>query len=186
MTGTPQSPPPSAGKLEKLVIAYAMRDGFAVARVRRWISFMMLGGALERAATRPGGPRFVLKGGVALELRLRGRSRATEDLDVEAQSTEAELVTALDIALREPYQDFTFARRTAVRRLGPRAERVEISLAYRSQRWATVQLDLTRPDGVRTEAEPRRQFPSLRSASTDRRRSPASRSVTTSHRNSMR
>lgn len=159
MTGTPQSPPPSAGKLEKLVIAYAMRDGLAVARVRRWVSFMMLGGALDRAAARPGGPRFVLKGGVALELRMRERSRATEDLDVEAQSTEAELVTALDGALRDPYQDFTVARRTATRRLGPRAERVEIRVAYRSQRWATVQLDLTRPDGVRTEAEPLQAVP---------------------------
>lgn len=168
MTGTPQSPPPSAGKLEKLVIAYAMRDGLAVARVRRWVSFMMLGGALDRAATRPGGARFVLKGGVALELRMRGRSRATEDLDVEAQSTEAELVTALDVALRDPYQDFSFSRRTAARRLGPRAERVEIRVAYRSQRWATVQLDLTRPDGVRTEAEPLQAVPLTPSASAQR------------------
>ena len=153
MTAKPASPPPSAGKLEKLVIAFANRDGMAVARVRRWVSFMMVGGALERAAARPGGPRFVLKGGVALELRLGGRSRATEDLDVEAECAEPHLVDALDAALRDPYHDFSFSRRSVPRQLGPRAERVQLRVEYRAQQWATVQLDLTRPDGARTESE---------------------------------
>ena len=114
---------------------------------------MMLGGALERASARPDGPRFVLKGGVALELRLAGRARATEDIDVVAICAEDNMVSALDEAVRVPFDDWTFTRRPETRPLGPLAVRVTIQVAYRSQRWATVQVDLARPDGADAETE---------------------------------
>lgn len=145
--------PPSVGKLEKYVLAHANREGLAVGRVRHWISFMMLSGALDRAAGRPGGPRFIVKGGVALELRLPARARATEDLDIVAVCDEDDLIAALDEALREPYHDCTFSRRAETRPLGDRAVRVWVQIAYRSQRWATIQVDLARPDGADTETE---------------------------------
>jgi hypothetical protein len=141
------------GKLEKYVLAHANSAGMAVGRVRHWISFMMLSGALDRAVTRPSGPRFIVKGGVALELRLRGRARATEDLDIVAVCDEDDLVAALDDALREPYHDCTFTRRPDARTLGDKGVRVWSQIAYRSQRWATVQVDLARPDGTDTETE---------------------------------
>ncbi|MGI8547318.1 MAG: hypothetical protein ACR2M1_08280 [Gemmatimonadaceae bacterium] len=49
-TASPQSPPPSVGKLDKYVLAYANAEGIAVGRVRHWLSFMLLSGALDRAA----------------------------------------------------------------------------------------------------------------------------------------
>ncbi len=152
------APPASAGKLEKLVLAYANREGVAVGRVRHWISFMMLSGALDRAASRPNGPRFVVKGGVALELRLPGRARATDDLDVVAICDEQDLVVALDDALREPYHDCSFSRRAETKPLGEHAVRVYVQIAYRSVRWGTIQVDLARPDGDLTETE---RLPSL-------------------------
>lgn len=145
--------PPSVGKLEKYVLAHANREGLAVGRLRHWISFMMLSGALDRAAGRPGGPRFIVKGGVALELRLPTRARATEDLDIVAVCDEDDLIAALDEALRDPYHDCTFSRRAETRPLGDRAVRVWVQIAYRSQRWATVQVDLARPDAADTETE---------------------------------
>jgi hypothetical protein len=145
--------PPSVGKLEKYVLAHANREGLAVGRVRHWISFMMLSGALDRAAERPGGPRFVVKGGVALELRLPTRARATEDLDIVAVCDEDDLLTALDEALREPYHHCTFSRRAETYPLGDKAVRVSVQIAYRSQRWATIQVDLTRPEATDTETE---------------------------------
>jgi hypothetical protein len=151
-SGIPASPP-SVGKLDKYVLAYATAEGLAVGRVRHWISFMMLSGALDRAAGRPGGPRFVIKGGVALELRMPGRARATDDLDVVVICDEADLVTALDDALRLPYNDCTFTRRPDVYPLGNKAVRVRIQIAYRSQHWASVQVDLARPDTVDEETE---------------------------------
>lgn len=154
-TRPPQLPPvpPSVGKLEKYVLAHANREGLAVGRVRHWISFMMLSGALDRAAGRPGGPRFIVKGGVALELRLPTRARATEDLDIVAVCDEDDLLAALDEALREPYHDCAFSRRTETRPLGDKAVRVWVQIAYRSQRWATIQVDLAQPDATDTEAE---------------------------------
>ena len=145
--------PQSVGKLEKLVLAHANREGIAVGRVRRWISFMLLSGALDRASSRLGGPRFIVKGGVALELRLRGHARATDDLDIVAVCDDDDLVTALDDALREPWHECTFSRRPETRALGDKAVRVEVQIAYRSQRWGTVQVDLARPEGADTETE---------------------------------
>jgi hypothetical protein len=60
--------------LTKYVIAYARETGVDVARVRRGISFMAIAGALRQTPRDSGdAPTFVLKGGVALELRLRDR-----------------------------------------------------------------------------------------------------------------
>lgn len=145
--------PPSVGKLDKYVLAYAMHEGLAVGRVRHWISFMMLSGALDQAARQPDGLRFVVKGGVALELRLPGRARATDDLDVVVVCAEPDLVEAFDTALRAGYGDCTFTRRPDVHPLGDKGMRVWVQVAYRTQRWATVQVDLAHPDAADTETE---------------------------------
>lgn len=141
------------GKLDKYVLAYATAEGLAVGRVRHWISFMMLSGALDQAARQPGGPRFVVKGGVALELRLPGRARATDDLDVVVVCDEDDLVEAFDTALRAGYGDCTFTRRPDVHALGDKGVRVWVQVAYRTQRWATIQVDLAHPDAADTETE---------------------------------
>ena len=46
----PTGPPPSAGVLAKYVQAYAREAGLSEGRVRGWISYMVMAGALERAA----------------------------------------------------------------------------------------------------------------------------------------
>src|SRR5437667_12902899 len=71
----PTGPPPSAGILAKYAQAYAREVGVSEGRVRAWVSYMIMAGVLERAAD-GGNPRFIVKGGVALELRLRDRARA--------------------------------------------------------------------------------------------------------------
>ncbi len=114
---------------------------------------MPLSGVLDRAASRPDGPRFVVKGGVALELRLPGRARATDDLDIVVICEEEDLVAALDDALRLPYSDCTFTRRPEVYLLGDKGVRVRVRISYRSQQWATVQGDLARPEAADRETE---------------------------------
>ncbi len=72
---------------------------------------MILAGVVERAAV-GGSPRFFVKGGVALELRLRDRARATKDIDVVLQDPEADLARTLERALTGgAYQGFTFRRK---------------------------------------------------------------------------
>lgn len=153
--GTFPSPPtpPSVGKLEKYVLAFSQRQGTFVSRVRSWITFMTVSGALERASALPGGPRFVLKGGVALELRLGARARATTDLDIVAVCEDDDLVGALDAALQLPHGDWMLSRHREVRPLGPHAVRVRVHLDFREQRWGTLQVDVARPDGTEQETE---------------------------------
>ncbi len=104
-------PPPSAGVLAKHAQAYARELGVAEGRVRAWVSYMILAGVLERAAD-AGAPRFIVKGGVALELRLRDRARATKDIDIVLRDSKADLADTLEQALAgEAYQGFSFRRK---------------------------------------------------------------------------
>lgn len=113
---------------------------------------MTVGGALTRASTMQG-LRFVVKGGVALEMRFGGRGRATEDLDVISLGDGADLGAAVDRALAMPYGDWTFKVREQMVPLGPHGVRIRVQLAYRGEHWATVQVDIARPDGTEAETE---------------------------------
>ena len=86
----PNRPPPSAGVLAKYAQAYARASGISEGRVRTWISYMITAGVFERA-TGDGSPQFIIKGGVALELRLRDRARATKDIDVVSNDQDVDL-----------------------------------------------------------------------------------------------
>jgi hypothetical protein len=65
--------------LEAHLAAEATIRGVDPNRLRRQIAFERL---LVRLNGAPADPRWVLKGGFALELRLRNRFRATRDLDL--------------------------------------------------------------------------------------------------------
>ena len=145
--------PTSVRRLEKQVAAFTTREGADLQRVRSWISYMTLGAVLDRAAALPDGPRFVLKGGVALELRLGGRARATEDVDVVALGRGDDLLATVDGALREPFGAWRLTRYANVYPLGPHAIRMRIHLDYHRKRWSTIQLDVARPDGTEAETE---------------------------------
>ena len=69
----PTGPPPSAGVLARYAQAYARELGVAEGRVRAWVAYMIMAGVLERV-TNADSPLFIVKGGVALELRLRDRA----------------------------------------------------------------------------------------------------------------
>lgn len=56
--------------LARYAQAYARELSVAESRVRAWVAYMIMAGTLERV-TDVDGPLFILKGGVALELRLR-------------------------------------------------------------------------------------------------------------------
>lgn len=104
----PERQPTQKAHLERLVAHYGKLSGIAPARVRRWLSVMVLLGALDRV--READPVFLLKGGVAMELRLLGRARATKDVDLVFFGDPADLGEDLDRALAEPYSGFDFQR----------------------------------------------------------------------------
>jgi hypothetical protein len=145
--------PQTRTALEQMVGRYAKHYQVPQARIRNWISFMVLAGALERVRDESGVGAFVIKGGVALELRLQLRARATRDFDATFRDQFGEMLVALDAGLEQPYGDFRFSRRADIRDLGGKARRIEVRVQYRGKPWATVQMEVSVSDGSLVEAE---------------------------------
>jgi hypothetical protein len=146
--------------LSRWADTYARGIGVDVARVRRWVAYMALGGALERAGFAGDGPRFTIKGGVALELRLRSRARATRDLDLIVNHPSAPPLDELDAVLAHRFEAFSFRRHGGSRPLPHGGVRAEVSVLYGTRSWSRIQVDLSRREGV-TEFEmvPALHFP---------------------------
>lgn len=149
----PVPPPASERTLTRYVVAYARRADADVARVRRLISFMALAGALRQARREEdGGPAFVIKGGVALELRLRNQARATRDMDLILNHDDGDLLAELEEVLAVPYEAFTFRRKGPEHRMMNGALRVKVQVAYMGREWGTIEVDIARREGE-TEVE---------------------------------
>lgn len=149
---SPDRRQPTKGHLEQLIGRYSRDTGIAADRVRRWVSTMALLGALDRVPSDPAAPLFLLKGGVAIELRVRMGARATKDVDVVFRGGPDELVDALDEAFAQPYCDFAFLRGEPADH-GPHARRFDVRLTYQSRAWATVRLEASRFEVGADEAE---------------------------------
>jgi hypothetical protein len=114
--------------LSALVRTFAAERGITEARARLWISYLMLGGALLRANRRGSAPVYIIKGGVALALRL-------ED------------------ALAEPYEGFRFSRRGDPYTMANNTVRVDVAIRYHDAPWNTVQVDLSSHEGSYTHVD---------------------------------
>jgi len=80
MPGFPKSrPPANRVALERWINQKAQDDGVAANRLRRAVSFMVLSAVLARFVDEQSAPLFLLKGGVAMELRVGVRARASKD-----------------------------------------------------------------------------------------------------------
>ncbi|HEX2219221.1 MAG TPA: nucleotidyl transferase AbiEii/AbiGii toxin family protein [Gemmatimonadales bacterium] len=113
---------------------------------------MVLGGALERAGYTADGPVFTIKGGVAMELRLRHLARATRDLDL-ILNTGADPLEALQAALQEPYEGFSFQVKGSPLVMPNGAIRVEVGLQFLGKSWGTVQVDAAEREPAGAEVE---------------------------------
>src|SRR6266852_5251178 len=149
----PTGPPPSAGVLARYAQAYARELGVAEGRVRAWVAYMIMAGALERS-TGAAGPRFIVKGGVALELRLRNRARATKDIDVVLRDAEAGLADTLEQAVTgDAYQGFSFRRKGEPLLLDNGAVNMEFAVTYRGQPWTSISVDVARAEAGESDIE---------------------------------
>jgi hypothetical protein len=149
----PAGPPPSAGVLARYAQAYAREVGVAEGRVRAWIAYMIMAGALERAGG-DAGPRFFVKGGVALELRLRDRARATKDIDVVLRDAKADLADSFEQAMTSnAYEGFSFRRKGEPLLLDNGAVNMEFAVTYRGQPWTSISVDVARAEAGESEVE---------------------------------
>lgn len=150
----PRKGPHSARVLGQWVDAYARERGLTSKRVRDWVSYMVLAGRLEQEISESGGPRFTIKGAVALEMRLPTTARATKDIDVIADvGTELDLADTLEEALAQGHQNFTFRIKDVPYLMPNGSVRCQVALEYRGRGWSTVQVDLSRREGEATEVE---------------------------------
>lgn len=157
----PVRPPTSERTLGRYVTAYARRSDVDVARVRRLISFMALAGTLRHSGRQEDGrPAFIVKGGAALELRLRDRARATRDLDLILNRDGVDPLAALEELLSAPYEGFTFRRKDEEHRMPNGAIRVKVQVYFHGREWGTVEVDVAHREGE-TEVELVPGFPLL-------------------------
>ncbi|MCR4374874.1 MAG: nucleotidyl transferase AbiEii/AbiGii toxin family protein [Acidobacteria bacterium] len=112
-----------------------------------------MAGALDRA-TDTDAPRFIVKGGVALELRLRDRARATKDIDIVLRDPVAKLADTLEEALTgEAYQGFSFRRKGEPLLLDNGAVNMEFGVTYRGQPWTSISVDIARAEAGEADVE---------------------------------
>jgi hypothetical protein len=141
------APPLRPSHLQRLVDDYSAAKSVPVARVRHWISTMVLIGALSRDSEAAATQRFLVKGGVALEVRLGLAARATKDLDLVFRAPFDELEPALDRLLSDEYCGFTF-RFSPPRRIGETdSVRFEATLSFRGKGWGRLQVEISPSEG---------------------------------------
>jgi hypothetical protein len=100
---------------------------------------MVVAAVLDRVRDENDEPVFLLKGGVAMELRLKLRARTTKDYDAAFRARADEVLDLLDEALRGSYNNFTLIRDAPedIRNTG--AMRLRLRLSYKGREWGQRQ-----------------------------------------------
>ena len=130
-------------RLEKRLARVAREQGIDQERLRRWVSFLALCGALDRAIQTAALSGYYIKGGVAMELRFAERARATKDLDLGIGGTRASRLQSLSEALSFGFDQFTFRIKTQTRDMEQAdTVRVQVAIQYRTRAWQTIEVDL--------------------------------------------
>ena len=130
-------------RLERTLARVAREQGLDQERLRRWVSFLGLCGALDRAIQTGVLAGYYLKGGVAMELRFADNARATKDLDVGMEGARADRLRSLTEALGAGFDDFTFRTKTQTRDMVQADTiRVQVAIQYRTRAWQTIEVDL--------------------------------------------
>jgi hypothetical protein len=92
-------------------------------------------------------PLFLIKGGVAVELLLGLRARATKDLDASARLTREDIGPQLRAALAHDWEGFTF-RLTGLEPVrDTSALRGDVKVSYQGDPWSTVQFEASPAEG---------------------------------------
>jgi hypothetical protein len=130
-------------RLEKKLARVAREQGVDQERLRRWVSFLALCGALDRAIQAGVLAAYCLKGGVAMELRFAERARATKDLDLGMEGTRASRLQSLSEALSVGFDLFTFRIKAQTRDMEQADTiRVLVAIQYNTRSWQTIEVDL--------------------------------------------
>lgn len=131
--------------LEQRLRNRSLHEGLSIDRLRRQVTVERLLARLEE--TQPG--QWVLKGGMALEVRLGGVARATKDLDLGLRLSPPDQLEAVDLLAEALVHDAGDHFNYAVTRVKPltieRAGdvlRASVQCRMAGREWATIQIDI--------------------------------------------
>ncbi len=143
-----ESPPRNRRALEQR-LRNVIADTQLQQRARRQLGYVALAAALmHHARDWRDEPLFLIKGGVAVELLLGLRARATKDLDATARLAGEEIGPRLRAALAHGWEGFTF-RLTALEQVRDTAAlRGDVKVSYQGDPWSTVQFEVSPAEGV--------------------------------------
>jgi nucleotidyltransferase AbiEii toxin of type IV toxin-antitoxin system len=140
--------------LERLAGDYGRAHGIAVDRARRWLSLVSFAGALDRVRANDS-PRFLIKGGASMELRLGLRARTTGDVDIVFRGGREEMLDALEEAFVQPYGNFSFRRKGQVEDIrGTGSRRLAVQVGFAGRDWQTLQIEVAPPEAAESELVP--------------------------------
>lgn len=145
---TYSTPPKNRRALEQR-LRNVIADSQLQQRARRQLGYVAVAGALMRNARNEyDEPVFLIKGGVAIEIMLGLRARATKDLDTAARLETNEIPRYLAAGLAKGWDNFTF-RLMELRPISDtNAQRCDIKVSYQGDPWSTVQFEVSPAEGL--------------------------------------
>lgn len=143
--------PTNRSHFEKLISQVSKQEGVEPARLRRWVSQMVIVGAINRVIDEED-PKVVLKGGVTMELRFAISARTTRDLDAIIVGSRNQAERILSSAFDQSYEGFSFQMTPPQAVANTTALQCNVKLAYESRPWSTEKLEFSLASGpVETE-----------------------------------
>lgn len=135
--------PKTKARLEQLITQWEKDSGHPVGRLNLRIAAMILAGALARVADPDGQAVFATKGGIAMELWMGGRARATQDIDLVLRGDPDKLEDLLDAGLSESYEGFAF-RRSEITGLPlrPQVRKLKVQVSFAGRVLSSPQLEI--------------------------------------------
>ena len=133
--------PANVNVLRSRIDRYAKESGLGITRVQQRVYTELIIGLLDNARHKGVIPLFVVKGGMALELRFGIRARASGDLDINLSGDD--VLALIDDALAVGFGGFTFERpKDSIYLENVKTHRVEIKISYKGRAFGTIDLDI--------------------------------------------
>jgi len=162
----PRGKPPATARAIEKWLQDADREVEVGARRLGWmVASGVVIAAIQRALHDDGLPRFLIKGGAYLELRLGLKARATKDVNTLFRGNFDDFLDELDRALTEPFDGITFKRtepeliKVPGRVIKPR--RLDVLLQLRGRTWRRICLEVSPDEGGAGAAADQFRPPSL-------------------------
>jgi len=149
MSGRHYDAPPRNRRALEQRLRNVIPDTQLQQRARRQLGYVALAATLMRhARDEHDKPLFLIKGGVAIELLLGLRARATKDLDAAARLAREDIAPQLRAALAHGWEGFTF-RLTGLEQVrDTAAHRGDVKVGYQGDPWSTVQFEVSPTEGA--------------------------------------